>query len=254
MLQEEEDTLAQFKRHIIAYGDTIQGIAQAYFGDMSSWMNLAKFNDLKYPYIVYSNEEKMKNPDHLVTIGDYLLIKVENTEQADLIEDIKKAPDYTQNELYALALGKDLDIMPFPRGIGSPGYDSEILEMKGGEKGDVATKIGIENLKQSLFIRLITPKGSYIGHPDFGSNVHRYIGKKNTEENADLIDLEVERTLRTDGRVKQVMFIKHDIFQNVYRGYFKVATITSEEAFDFIITAEAEGPIVLEDNFNENYA
>ena len=158
--------MVRFVKHIIAYGDTMQSIAQQEVGDMSQWVNIAKFNNLRYPYIVDTVEEKMENPDHLVTIGDTLLINITDDAQSILIEELKRTPDYNQEELYALALGKDLNILPYPKGLGDPGWDSQVLEMKGTNRGQIATVRGIENLKQSLFIRLITPKGSYIGHPE----------------------------------------------------------------------------------------
>ncbi|WCS68955.1 hypothetical protein Goe17_00960 [Bacillus phage vB_BsuM-Goe17] len=240
----------KFIKHVVAYGDTMQSIAQQTLGDMSEWVNLAQFNNLKHPYIVDTVEEKMENPDHLVTVGDTLLIKISEDAQSMLIAELKRTPDYNQEELYALALGKDLNILPFAKGIGDPGGDSETLEMKGDAVGRLATVRGIENLKQSLFIRLITPKGSYIGHPEYGSNLHQYLGMKNTEENAALVDLEIERTLRTDSRVTGVSLNSHSITGNTYAASFTVTSMTKDQVFEFVISAQEDGPIVLLDNFN----
>ncbi|QZA69117.1 baseplate assembly protein [Bacillus phage 278BB001] len=241
----------KFVKHIISYGDTMQSIAQQELGDMTQWVSLVKFNNLKYPYIVDTVEEKMKNPDHLVTIGDTLLIKISDDAQSILINELKRSPEYDQEELYALALGKDLDILPLPRGMGDPGRDSETLEMKGNSRGGIATVRGIENLKQSLYIRLLTPKGSYVGHPNYGSELHKYLGMKNTEENAALIDLEIERTLRTDSRVKKVTLNQHVLTGNSYTVSFSVSTMSLEDAFEFVLSAQNNGPVVLLDNFND---
>jgi phage baseplate assembly protein W len=243
--------LAKFVQHIVRYGDTIQGIAQQRLGDMSAWIELAQFNNLRYPYIVDTVEEKMQNPDHLVTIGDTLLIRIADDVQSNLIQELKRTNEYDREELFALALGKDLNILPLPKDISSPGQDSEILEMKGDNRGKIATVRGIENLKQSLFIRLITPKGSYVGHPLYGSNLHMYLGMKNTEENAALIDLEIERTLRTDSRVTSVELINRTIQGNTYAASFRISTITLEQAFEFVLSAQQNGPIALLDNFND---
>lgn len=244
--------MVRFKKHVISYGDTIQSVAQQELGDMSRWVELAQFNNLRHPYIVDTVEEKMQNPDHLVTIGDTLLIRVDNDDTSTLISNLSNINTYDQEEIYALALGKDLDILPLPRGIGSPGYDSEIFEMKGDGKGSIATRRGVENLKQSLYIRLITPLGSYLGHPNYGSKVHMYLGKKNTEENATLLDIEIERTLKTDGRVTNVKNNGHIIQGNTYTASFDVYAITLEQAFQFVVSSSNAGPLVLVDNFNNN--
>jgi phage baseplate assembly protein W len=243
--------LAKFVQHIVRYGDTIQGIAQQQLGDMSLWVELAKFNNLRYPYIVDTVEEKMENPNHLVTIGDTLLVKVSEDVQSNLIQELRRTNEYDREELFALALGKDINILPMPKDISSPGQGSEILEMKGNSRGKIATVRGIENLKQSLFIRLITPKGSYVGHPLYGSNINMYLGMKNTEENAALIDLEIERTLRTDSRVTSVEMLNRTIRGNTYTASFRISTITLEQAFEFVVAAQQNGPIVLLDNFND---
>lgn len=242
--------MVKFKKHVISYGDTIQSIAQQELGDMNQWITLAQFNNLRHPYIVDTVDEKMTNPDHLVTIGDVILVKVANDTTSNLIESLSNTSQFDQEEIFALALGKDLDILPLPRGFGQPGWDSEIFEMKSDGRGGIATKRGIENHKQSLYIRIVTPKGSYIGHPEYGSDVDMYLGKKNTEENATLIDIEIERTMKTDGRVKNVVNNGHTIVGNTYSVSFSVYTYTLEEAFEFILTTSDNGTLVLTDGFN----
>ncbi|AIW03314.1 tail lysozyme [Bacillus phage Mater] len=243
--------MAKFTQHIVKEGDTLQGIAQQELGDMTAWTAIAQFNNLRYPYIVDTVEEKMENPEHLVTIGDTLLVKITDDIQSNLIEQLKRSTEYDQEELYALALGKDLDILPKARSMLNPSRDSDIFEVKGDSKGRLKTIRGIENLKQSLYIRLITPKGSYVGHPNYGSNLHKYLGMKNTEENAALIDLEIERTLRTDSRVTHVEMMERTISGNGYAVAFSISTITLDQAFEFVLAARQNGPIVLENNFND---
>lgn len=244
--------MTQFAQHIIKEGDTLQGIAQQRLGDMSQWQDIARFNSLQYPYLVDTVEEKMENPDHLLTIGDILLVKVdEDNVQANLIQQLKRTTEYDQEELIALALGKDLNILPQPRTMAEPSRDSEIFELKANNRGGLATIRGIENLKQSLYIRLITPKGSYVGHPSYGSDLHKYLGMKNTEENAALVDLEIERTLRTDARVTKCELVARTIKGNGYEATFSVTSITLEEAFEFSISARNNGPIVLTDNYRD---
>jgi phage baseplate assembly protein W len=245
--------MVKFKKRTVAYGDTVQSIAQQELGDMSRWIELVQFNSLRHPYIVDTVEEKMQNPDHLVTIGDTVLVQIESDSQSDLISSLKSTTQYDQEEIFALALGKDLDILPLAKAIGSPGWDSEVFEMKANSRGGIATKRGIENLKQSLYIRLITPLGSYLGHPKYGSKVYMYLGNKNTEENAALLDIEIERTIKTDGRVKAVENMGHTISGNSYSTAFKVYSYTLDEAFLFVLSSASNGPLILTDNYNDNY-
>ncbi len=243
--------MAKFRQHIVSDGDTIQSIAQKQLGDMTRWVDIARFNNLRHPYIVGTIEEKMMNPEHLVTIGDTVLIKISADNQEDLITSLRHATEYDQEEMYALALGKDLDIMPKPNVYGEVKNETEPLELKGNRKGDVATVRGVENLKQALFIRLMTPKGSYVGHPTFGSEIHTYLGKKNNQETATLLSLEIERTIRTDRRVTGVALDNHIINGNTYAASFTVHAMTVEEAFEFAIYARENGPVVLLDNFTD---
>jgi phage baseplate assembly protein W len=243
--------MARFIQHIIRDGDTLQGIAQQHLGDMSQWETLVQFNNLKYPYIVDTIEEKLTNPNHLVTIGDTVLIKVSNDIQSTLIEELRRSSEYDQEELFALALGKDLDILPAARKLSDKGNDFEVLAMKGNRKGGIATVRGLDNLKQSLFIRLITPQGSYVGHPTYGSRLFKYLGNKNTEENATMIDIEIERTLRTDARVTRCELLERSISGTQYSASFSISTYTLEEAFEFVISARQSGIVALLDTYND---
>lgn len=242
--------MANYKRHVISYGETLQSIAQDELGDMTQWYSIAQLNNLRYPYIVDTVAQKNAS-SNLLTIGDVILINLpDNIAQSDLVASLATMPMYDQDELIALALGKDIDIMPITSGVNvAPGLSFQTLEMKG-VNGKLKLVKGLDNLRQSLFIRLMTPKGSYLGHPEYGSNLDMYIGMKNTEENAQLIDLEIQRTIWTDGRVTNVIFNGHTITGNSYTASFTVYTMNTEQAFEFVVNAQANGPVVLLDNFN----
>ncbi|USL89501.1 baseplate assembly protein [Bacillus phage vB_BceH_LY2] len=242
----------RFVEHIIADGDTIQQISQHYTLDMNNWTEIASFNNLRYPYIVYTVAEKNANPNHLVTIGDTIMVKVTEDREAKLIQETKKAPEFNQDEVFALTLGKDLAIIPERNTkIGSPGWDIDSVALAGDSKGRLATKSGIENLKQSLFLRLITPRGSYLGHPNFGSKLDMYLGTKLTEEQATLIDLEIERTIRTDGRVKTVKILHREVSGRDYLANVLVTSYTLEESFEMLMASRDGTPFILVDNFKD---
>lgn len=242
--------MANYKRHIVSYGETLQSIAQDELGDMTQWYSIAQLNNLKYPYIADTVAQKNAGTS-LVTIGDILLINLtDSISQSDLVASLATMPTYDQDELIAIALGKDIDIMPITSGINTgPGLSFQTFEMKGAN-GSLKLVKGLDNLRQSLLIRLMTPKGSYLGHPEYGSMIDMYLGMKNTEENAQLLDLEIQRTIWTDGRVTNVIFNGHTIAGNGYTASFTVYTMNTEQAFEFVVNAQANGPVVLLDTFN----
>ncbi|MNP62998.1 hypothetical protein D3C76_1583440 [compost metagenome] len=80
-----------------------------------------------------------------------------------------------------------------------------------------------------------------------------YLGNKNTEENAALLNIEIERTLKTDGRVKSVESMGHNISGNSYNASFKVRSYTLDEAFLFVVSSANNGPLVLTADINDNH-
>ena len=236
--------MATYKKYIISEGDTIQAIAQNELGDMGLWYMITQLNNLKHPYIVDTVDEKMESPMNLVTIGDTILLNVTDSD-TDIATALATMPQYDKEEIMNLALGKDLDIMPLPRSLSGPLYRGEMLALKGDNSGKLATVKGAENLKQSLFLRLMTERGSYLGHPEYGSRLYLYIGNKNTEENSVMIDVEIERTLRSDSRVTKVVLQDRTFSHNSYRATFLIFSITLDQAFEFVINSANSGPITL---------
>ncbi|TFF00481.1 LysM domain-containing protein, partial [Histophilus somni] len=68
----------RFKKHVVQHEETMQAIAQRYYGDVSYWIDLVEHNNLKYPYLVETDEEKMKDPERLASTGDTLIIPIES--------------------------------------------------------------------------------------------------------------------------------------------------------------------------------
>lgn len=241
--------MVKFSRHIVSYGDTIQTITQKYLGDMHRWGEIAEFNNLRYPYITESLEERNERPDNLVTIGDTLLIPVTEVGKKDLISMLKRTDEYNQEEVMSMALGKDIDIMPVEGFLGQITSDAEVLELKDDGRGRLKTRRGVENLKQALYTRICTPKGSYLGHVDYGSDVQQYIGMKGGQETTTLINLELERTIRSDGRVEDVILNGFRQKGETYMVSFQIKALSLDDAFEFVIGTEDEGNIVMLDSF-----
>jgi phage baseplate assembly protein W len=240
--------MARFIKHIIAYGDTLQGIAQARLGSLHQWQDIVELNDLKYPYIVDTVEEKMENKDHLLTIGDTVLIQLPDTSSPNVSTTLSELSEEDKADIYALSLGKDFNLLPSYNHSNDRGGSQNEFELQGSGGGSLDTNKGIENLKQAMLTRLLTPVGSYIGHPNYGSYLHRYVGRRNTPETAALINLEIERTLKKDGRVQRVRFNRSRIQQNSYSAHFTVYPMDLEDAFEFIVGFEGSGPVVLRDD------
>jgi len=171
--------MARFKKYTIQQGDTLQSIAARELGDANSWVDLFQYNDLQYPYIVDTAQEKHKNLEHLVMLGDQIVIPIETTigdiNPLDLMQEDKR-------QVENLVLGSDLNLTSFFDRYKDKGTQDDILELSGNYKnGDIAVTQGQQNVKQAIIMRLLTPLGSILLHPDYGSNLHNLFEKANSD-------------------------------------------------------------------------
>lgn len=197
---------SQYIVHTVGAGDTIQSIGLLYGVD---WTELVTINGLEYPYIdddIEINEHK--DIDSVAKIGSKLVIPTINL----------NFPNKTNNsseEIEKYAFGCDLDLFSYS------GTNVINLETEGqltdNEKGDIKLSEGIDNLRQQLITRLGTPKGALLLHPEFGSRILEYIGKRTTVELLIKIKLEVQECLLEDFRVQgvsdiEVIFKDHGVY------------------------------------------
>lgn len=72
--------------------------------------------------------------------------------------------------------------------------------------GDLATVSGWENLEQAIWLRLGVPQGDLaeLGHPLFGSRLHRLIGRLVSPEIIVLTKAYVREALRNEPRIEAV--------------------------------------------------
>ena len=193
----------RFKKHVVQHEETMQAIAQRYYGDVSYWIDLVEHNNLKYPYIVETDEEKMQDPERLASTGDTIIIPIES----DLTDvSAKEINSRDKDVLVELALGRDLNITSDEKYFNEHGTSDNILAFSTNGNGDLDTVKGIDNMKQQLQARLLTPRGSLMLHPNYGSDLHNLFGL-NIPEQATLIEMEVLRTLTSDNRVKSANLI-----------------------------------------------
>lgn len=183
---------SQYVVHTVGAGDTIQAIGLLYGVD---WTELVEINGLEYPYIdddLYINENE--SLDGVAKIGSKLVIPTPGI----------NIPNKTNNssvEVEKYAFGCDLDLFS----LEETQNHTINLEVEGqltdDNKGDIKLSEGIANLRQQLTIRLGTPKGSLLLHPEFGSNILSYVGARTTVELLNKIKLEVQECLLGDFRV-----------------------------------------------------
>ena len=229
--------MARYKRHIVRYGETMQSIAALEMDDVMQWITIVKYNQLEYPYIVESDSDKIANIEHLVTIGDSIIIPEEaSLTQADLDEMTIQDKD----EISKLALGQDLSMVDFPNFFDSKGTQDSILQLDGDNKGDIKTVYGAENVRQSIIAHLLTPKGALILHPEYGSNLHELFVKGNVS-NTQIIDDEISRTILTDGRISSVKKISSTLSALKYESNWEVELESVETQMDFVISRDETG-------------
>ena len=231
----------RFKKHVVQHEETMQAIAQRYYGDVSYWIDLVEHNNLKYPYIVETDEEKMQDPERLASTGDTIIIPIES----DLTDvSAKEINSRDKDVLVELALGRDLNITADEKYFNEHGTSDNILAFSTNGNGDLDTVKGIDNMKQQLQARLLTPRGSLMLHPNYGSDLHNLFGL-NIPEQATLIEMEVLRTLTSDNRVKSANLIDWKIQGNVYSGQFSVEIKSVEESINFVLGQDEEGIFAL---------
>jgi len=73
-----------------------------------------------------------------------------------------------------------------------------------GSNSDLTLVAGVSNLVQALHRVVTTPKGGYLLHPFYGSNLHHYVGEPLSEELFSLLKVELKEAILQDVRVKAV--------------------------------------------------
>lgn len=233
--------MARYKKHTVRQGDTMQAISQSTTGNVNNWIKIVEYNQLVYPYIVDTPNEKMANVEHLVTIGDQLIIPIE-TSLLDINPTDLNRRD--RDFVLSLALGRDLNMTADENYYKNKGTSDEILALSADGKGDLSTVQGVDNLKQAINAKLLTAKGSLLLHPEYGSDLHKMFDKVTTEQ-AKLIEIEVCRVVATDKRINSIFLDSYTLEEDTYKGVFTVEIQSFEEAFNFVIQGDTNGTIIL---------
>lgn len=157
-------------------------------------MELAILNGLEYPFLVYTVRDGT-TATTVKALGENLLIPVAT--------EVENAPLYQLQQGYDRILGEDIDLFQATEFINLS--DTEQGEMIADRYGDLKTVKGIQNLRQALIMRLMTPEGGLLHHPDYGSRFHLLLGQAGTPNNLQKVKIEIERCLRADPRVDDVI-------------------------------------------------
>ena len=75
---------------------------------------------------------------------------------------------------------------------------------------DLETVSGLDNLRQALLLRFLTPAGelAVLGHPNYGSRLFELLGERNTATNRNRAKMFVLQALAGEPRVKEVLSVQ----------------------------------------------
>lgn len=75
---------------------------------------------------------------------------------------------------------------------------------------DLSRLAGVENLKQALLLRFLTPTGelAQLGHSRYGSRLYELLGQPNTQANRDRAKLYTLEAIAAEPRVAKVIEVK----------------------------------------------
>lgn len=235
--------MIRYKVYTVVQGDTLQSIAHKTLGDVTRWVDIMEYNELMYPYIVQSSEEKLSNIEHLITWGDQIIIP-DDTSIAST--ELSKLNQRDKDYILDVGLGRDLDMTHKTESYQKYGTSDNVLELVGNTLGDLKTVRGVENVKQALHARLLTPKGSLLLHPNYGSNLHNLFGKADIIQMR-LIEVDICNTILSDGRVETCTLLHAELIEDRYQGSFLVELKSLDETFNILIQNDLEGQIMVRD-------
>lgn len=223
-----------YAKHMVIEEDTVQQLAQRYLDDATRWVEIVVANELEYPYII--NRIRQDGDSKRVRcIGEYLIIPVE------LDYDTSKMTTSQLQENYDYIFGADISC--FSKNQTVDMFYGEVAEMSGDGKGDIKLAKGFDNLRQAILLRLATPRGSLLHHPEYGTWIYDHLGVKDTHENREKIKVEIQRVIMEDRRVEEVTIEKFYIENSVCYVYVKIQPIDVREVINLGITMDTTGII-----------
>ncbi|BAK52968.1 baseplate protein [Bacillus phage SP-10] len=227
--------MADFIKHALIYGESLQEISQKYLDTPDRWTDLVVINNLKYPFVVWE-ERTPETPKNVKTIGEIVLVPVED--DTNPLEGLHK---FEIDDAYDRLLGEDLSLFEDNELVNLRG--DEIGEFRATNRGDLRTVKGITNLRQSLVLRLATPLGALLHHPNYGTLLYDYVGDREDYQTQQKIKTEVERTLRSDPRVADIVMNEVSSYRGILTIQVSIAALGIDDIINLGIRLDSEGVI-----------
>lgn len=207
-------------KYTILQGDSVHRIAQNVLGNSEYWLDIVEANKLDYPFIT-DNKDEIEVGKNVKTTGDEIDIPVK------VSDGIIRYMD-AEDEIFGtdiLLVDKEYDgTYNRPGGFIADGH------------GDIGTVTGEQCLLQDLIHHLLTPKGSLVLHPKYGSDFLEFVGKKNVPDNINRAVIELEKTFLTDSRVTGVSDIEIGVFETGIHIHCWIDTIIGKLEWKHILT------------------
>lgn len=160
----------------IHFGDTLPIVALRELGDANRWVELIWLNKLKAPYVT---DDPAKVVPGVLQSGSLIKIPAQAGVRTNGRNDGRAYERDVRmtNKRMTVTAGGDLDVSS-----------------------------GVDNLKQQLQHRVVTPRGQMIRHPDYGCMIWHLIGKANGPLRTFLGAEYVKTALVADYRVAEVNY------------------------------------------------
>lgn len=192
---------------VVGGNESLRSIAKRLLGDEAYWKSIAILNNLKPPYISTTRGDGVLSPGDKILIpkrpdtGDF-----SNTVPTELKTDASREALSIMGKKY----GRDIKLSN-----GSLGTDYADLVV--GQRGDLATIEGVDNIRQALMIKTSTEQGELSLHPTFGAAYP--VGSKVTLSQLQEFALNTRRTFLSDPRIKDIEQLKTYAEGDVVRVY-----------------------------------
>jgi len=140
-------------------------------------------------------------------------------EQAEFsIESVTNPEKFTNGKEYNVRFSGEIIYIPTSEDetgvedidqlLANVGGEDFVLDAEGNlfydNYGDIASVSGVDNIKQAVKDRLMTEKGEYPLHPEYGTNIPSIIGTARTPYTERMVRLEILQALSLEDRIENV--------------------------------------------------
>jgi phage baseplate assembly protein W len=183
-------------------GEDLRAIAARELGSATRWVEIARLNDLRLPFIVASYRPADRLP-HTLIWGDTFLIP------------------WPANAT-----------LP-PTAFSTHGLDVALTQGQlQTTAGDLATVGGVDNVVQALRHRIKTLLGELIYHPRYGCNVTLAIGLPTAPFSNLMASAWVNEALKAEPRVAQIHYVTADVVGDIIRVAARVTVVGDNSPTD----------------------